>query len=115
MTEGVVLTVESQQLTSICPHVSTTCFDICVGCCLCWMPWLRPVTRRGAGEAKPPMENFSPLLEKCVRHRLKVLDIVQKIWAPLRKLFAPPGVPSCLRSCPDYLKVRKRIFFSATE
>jgi len=26
------------------------------------------------------------------------LDIVQKIWAPLGKLFAPPGVPSWLRS-----------------
>jgi len=30
---------------------------------------------------------------------LKLLDIVQKIWAPLRKLFAPPGVPSWLRAC----------------
>jgi len=29
---------------------------------------------------------------------LKILDIVQKIWAPFRKLFAPPGVPSCLRA-----------------
>jgi len=27
------------------------------------------------------------------------LDIVQKIWAPLRKLYAPAGVPSCLRAC----------------
>jgi len=26
------------------------------------------------------------------------LDIVQNIWAPLRKLFAPPGVPSWLRA-----------------
>jgi len=26
------------------------------------------------------------------------MDIVQKIWAPLRKLFAPPGVPSWLRA-----------------
>jgi len=25
------------------------------------------------------------------------LDIDQKIWAPLGKLFAPPGVPSWLR------------------
>jgi len=24
------------------------------------------------------------------------LDIVQKIWAPLKKLFAPPGVPTWL-------------------
>jgi len=47
----------------------------------------------GAGGAKPPLENFSPSLEKCVGHRLKLLDIVQNIWAPLNKLFAPPGVP----------------------
>jgi len=26
------------------------------------------------------------------------LDIVQKIWAPLGKLFAPPGVPNWLRA-----------------
>jgi len=26
------------------------------------------------------------------------LDIVQKIWAPLGKLFAPPGVPRWLRA-----------------
>jgi len=26
------------------------------------------------------------------------LDRVQKIWTPLRKLFAPPGVPSWLRA-----------------
>jgi len=39
--------------------------------------------RRGA---KPP--------RKCIGHRLKLLDILQKFWAPLRKLFAPPGDPS---------------------
>jgi len=27
------------------------------------------------------------------------LDTVQKIWAPLKKLFAPPGIPSWLRAC----------------
>jgi len=27
------------------------------------------------------------------------MDIVQKIWAPLGKLFAPPGVSSWLRAC----------------
>jgi len=26
------------------------------------------------------------------------LDAVQKIWAPHRKLFTPPGVPSWLRT-----------------
>jgi len=30
---------------------------------------------------------------------LNLLKIVQKIWAPLTKLFAPPGVPSWLRAC----------------
>ena len=46
------------------------------------------------GEARP--KKFSPPLEKCVGHSLKILGIVQKILAPLGKLFAPPGVPSWL-------------------
>jgi len=54
------------------------------------LSWIRPVTW---GE-KPSLEKFFPSLEKCVVHGLKLLDIVQKIWALLRKLFAPPGVPS---------------------
>jgi len=29
---------------------------------------------------------------------LKLLDIAKKIWAPIRKLFAPPDVPSWLRA-----------------
>jgi len=37
----------------------------------------------------PPWTFFRPPLEKCVGHSLKVLHIVQKIWAPFRKLFAP--------------------------
>jgi len=45
------------------------------------------------------LENFSPPLEKCGGHNLKILDIVQKIWAPLGKLFAPPGVLSSLQAC----------------
>ena len=53
----------------------------------------------GPQPSSPSLEKFSPPLEKCVGHRLKPLDIVQKIWAPLRKLFAPPGVPSSLRAC----------------
>jgi len=53
----------------------------------------------GARGTKPSLENFSPPLEKCVGHSLKLLDTVQKIWAPLRKLFAPPGVPGWLRAC----------------
>jgi len=35
---------------------------------------------------------------------LKLSDIVQKVWAPLRKLFAPPAVLSWLRAC------TKRVF-----
>jgi len=35
---------------------------------------------------------------KYVGHSLKVLDLVQKIWDPFRKLFAHTGVPSCLRA-----------------
>jgi len=53
---------------------------------------------KGAGWANPPLENFSPPQEKFVGYILKLLDIVQKIWAPLRKLFAPPGVPGWLRA-----------------
>jgi len=49
------------------------------------------------GEA--PLENFSSPLEKSVGYSLKILGIVQKISAPLRKLFAPPGVLSWLRAC----------------
>jgi len=38
-------------------------------------------------------------LEKSVGHSLKLLDIVKKISAPLRKLIAPLGVPNWLRAC----------------
>jgi len=54
-------------------------------------------TRNQGG--KPHLEKFSPSLEKCVGHGLKLLDIVQKNWAPLRKPFDLPGVPSWLRAC----------------
>jgi len=39
------------------------------------------------------LENFSPHLEKYVGLSLKLLDIASKVWVPLRKLFATPGVP----------------------
>jgi len=54
--------------------------------------------QRDAGGAKTPLENFSPTLEKCVGHSLKLLDAVQKFGPPLRKLFAPPGVSSWLQA-----------------
>jgi len=40
---------------------------------------------------RSPLEILS--LEKCIGHRLKLLNIVQKIWATLRKLSAPPQGP----------------------
>jgi len=56
---------------------------------------IRPVTRGG----RSPLENCSSPLEKCIEHNFKILGVVQKPWAPLGKLFSPPGVPSWLRSC----------------
>ena len=50
----------------------------------------------GAQGGEVPLEKFSPLLEKCVGHSLKLLDAVQKIWAPLRKLFVASDIPSKL-------------------
>jgi len=64
-------------------------------CLLCHVT--RPLTRGDAGGEGPT--RFSSPPEKCVGHRLKLLDIVQKLWAPPRKLLAPPGVPSWLRAC----------------
>jgi len=54
---------------------------------------VRTVTRGG----ESPLEKFSTL-EKCVGHSVKLFNIFKKIWAPLGKLFAPPGVPSWLRA-----------------
>jgi len=51
---------------------------------------------RKGGEG--PLENFSTTLEKCVGHILKLVNMVSKTWAPLRKLFAPPSVPSWLQA-----------------
>jgi len=38
----------------------------------------RSVTSGGPGGAKPPLENFSPLLEKCVGHSLKYWTLYKK-------------------------------------
>jgi len=46
-----------------------------------------------------PLENFPPPLKKCLGQSSNLLDTVQKIWAPLKKLFAPLGAPSWLRAC----------------
>jgi len=56
----------------------------------------RPVTKGTQGGRIPP-RYFSPHLEKCVGHRLKLLDIVQKCWAPLRKL-RPSWCPKLVTS-----------------
>jgi len=61
---------------------------------------------RNQGGAKPPLEIFSSPLEKCLGLNLKLLDIIQKIWVPLRKLFAFLGVPSWL--WPWYQFIRKK-------
>ena len=53
---------------------------------------------RNQGGRIPPRKIFAPL-EKCVGHSLKILDIVQKISAPLGNHFVPPGAPSWLRAC----------------
>ena len=69
--------------------------------------WLSP-WRRGS-------QIFSPQLEKCVGDRLKLSHIVQKIWAPLRKLFLPPGVPSWLRTWSSHVKIHRMITYVAFE
>jgi len=50
------------------------------------------------GDEAPPLEIFLPPVEKCVGSSLKTLNKVQKIWAPLGKLFAPPGGPKLVTS-----------------
>jgi len=59
----------------------------------------RPVTSGAQVGLRPLDKLFRPPLEICVGHSLKLLDIVQKFCAPLRKLFAPPGVLSWLWAC----------------
>jgi len=62
-----------------------------VGCKLVSLNGVSPILLIGS---EPALEKFPPPLEKFVGYSLKILDIVQKIWALLRKLFAPPGDPS---------------------
>jgi len=65
----------------------------------------RPATRREGGRSLP-YKPFSPPLEKSVGHSWKLLDIVWKIWAHLRKLFT--WCPSWLRA---WAKPSDRLFF----
>jgi len=58
----------------------------------------RPVTRSTARGGEDPCKIFRPLLEKCVGHSLKLLEVIKKNWTPLRNLLGPPGVPSWLRA-----------------
>jgi len=58
----------------------------------------KPATSGGAVGSNTPLESLWTPLEKCVGYSLKILDIVQRIWAPLKKLFASPGVPSWLQA-----------------
>jgi len=62
--------------------------------------------RNQRGEA--PRKFFAPL-EKCVGHCLKLLDIVQRIWALFRKLFAPLGVPSWLRAWYQFVHKKQMV------
>ena len=61
---------------------------------MCWTYFKvighRPVTK-GEEVRTLPLQTFSPPWKN-------LLGIVWKIWAPLRKLFARPGVPSWLRA-----------------
>ena len=45
--------------------------------------------------AKPTLQNFSPYLEKCVRHDLNLLDIVQstKNLGPSQRICRPSWCP----------------------
>jgi len=63
------------------------------------------VTIGGAVGAKPHPENFSPPLEKCVGHSLKILDIVQEMWAP-RKTLHPSCCPKLVTGLGYILKLQ---------
>jgi len=44
---------------------------------------MNQVRNQGGQKGRSPLRTFfAPPLEKCVGHSLKLLDIVQKIWAP---------------------------------
>jgi len=63
-----------------------------------WFTCCAQARNQGSRSGGSPPRKVFTLLEKCVRHSLKMLDMVQKLSAPLGKLFAPPGVPIWLRA-----------------
>jgi len=75
---------------------------------------MQACNQESAGGRIPPSK-FLPTLENRVGHKLKLLYTVQKIWAPLRKLFAPPGVISWLWVCFTGLLRRFTIFLLFTK
>ena len=72
----------------------------------------------GGGRAKPPIEIFSPPLEKCFGHRLKLLDIVKK-FGPILENSSPSWCPKLvtgllpieLESCSNPIKYGKSCSF----
>jgi len=50
----------------------------------------------GEQERQTPPAKFFPPLEKCVGHNLKLLDIVKKFWATLRKPSYCPNLVTVL-------------------
>jgi len=53
----------------------------------------RPVTKEG----EHPYKTYCPPGKMCFRSKL--VDTVQKMWSPFRKLFATPDFTSWLRAC----------------
>jgi len=39
----------------------------------------QPARNQGGSGGEAPLENFSPPLEKCIEHNLKILVMVQKV------------------------------------
>ena len=65
---------------------------------VCKCNWVMVLSRPVTSVGKDPLQTFSLPLENCDGNSLKLLDVAHKIWAPLRKLFAPPGVLYWLRA-----------------
>ena len=79
------------------PWLATKIFGPPVKMCRTYFKTIGHARNQGEGGRSIPCKPFRPP-GKAVGHRWKLLDIVWKFWAPLRKLFASPGVPSWLRA-----------------